>query len=53
LVISGLAGRVVMNTKPMSRREMAIILADILRRIQAIRWRRSRIARICRTPSWP
>jgi len=34
LVISGLAGRVVMNTKPMSRREMAIILADILRRIQ-------------------
>ena len=35
LVISGLAGRVVMNSKPMSRREMAIILADILRRIQA------------------
>src|SRR5512137_528443 len=35
LVLSGLAGRVVMNTKPMSRREMAIILADILRRIQA------------------
>ena len=34
LVLSGLAGRVVMNTKPMSRREMAIILADILRRIQ-------------------
>ena len=34
LVISGLAGRVVMNSKPMSRREMAIILADILRRIQ-------------------
>ena len=34
LVISGLAGRVVMNTKPMSRREMAIILADILRRIR-------------------
>jgi len=35
LILSGLAGRVVMNTKPMSRREMAIILADILRRIQS------------------
>lgn len=34
LVLSGLAGRVVMNTKPMSRREMAIILADMVRRIQ-------------------
>ena len=34
LALSGLAGRVVMNTKPMSRREMALILADILRRIQ-------------------
>jgi membrane-associated phospholipid phosphatase len=35
LVISGLAGRVVLNTKPMSRREMAIIVADMVRRIQA------------------
>jgi len=35
LAVSGLAGRVVMNTKPMSRREMALILADILERIQA------------------
>ncbi len=34
LVLSGLAGRVVMNTKPMSRREMAVILADIIRRIE-------------------
>ena len=34
LVLSGLAGRVVMNSKPMSRREMALILADILQRIQ-------------------
>jgi hypothetical protein len=34
LVLSGLAGRVVMNTKPMSRREMAIILAEMVRRIQ-------------------
>jgi hypothetical protein len=34
LVISGLAGRVVMNTKPMSRREMALVLRDILHRIQ-------------------
>lgn len=34
LVLSGLAGRVVMNTKPMSRREMALILADIVTRIQ-------------------
>jgi membrane-associated phospholipid phosphatase len=35
LVISGLADRVVLNTKPMSRREMAIIVADMVRRIQA------------------
>lgn len=34
LALSGLAGRVVMNTKPMSRREMALILEDILRRIK-------------------
>ncbi len=34
LVVSGLAGRVVVNTKPLSRREMAIVLADILRRIR-------------------
>lgn len=34
LVLSGLAGNVVMNTKPMSRREMALILADIVTRIQ-------------------
>jgi membrane-associated phospholipid phosphatase len=34
LVISGLAGKVVMNTKPMSRREMALILADIVQRIK-------------------
>ncbi|HSC72187.1 MAG TPA: capsule assembly Wzi family protein [Candidatus Methylomirabilis sp.] len=34
LVVSGLAGRVVMNTKPMSRREMALIIADIVRRVQ-------------------
>jgi hypothetical protein len=37
LALSGLAGRVVMNTKPMSRREMALILEDILRRIQSNR----------------
>ena len=34
LVISGIAGKVVLNTKPMSRREMAWILADIIGRIQ-------------------
>jgi hypothetical protein len=34
LVLSGLAGRVVLNTKPMSRREMALIVGDIVRRIQ-------------------
>src|SRR5512134_2723843 len=34
LVLSGIAGRVVMNTKPMSRREMALIIADIVRRVQ-------------------
>jgi membrane-associated phospholipid phosphatase len=34
LVLSGLAGRVVLNTKPMSRREMALIVADIVTRIQ-------------------
>jgi hypothetical protein len=34
LVLSGIAGKVVFNTKPMSRREMALILADIVRRIQ-------------------
>jgi hypothetical protein len=34
LVLSGIAGPVVLNTKPMSRREMALILADIVRRIQ-------------------
>ena len=35
LVLSGIAGKVVLNTKPMSRREMARILADIVRRVQA------------------
>ena len=34
LALSGLAGRVVLNTKPMSRREMALIVGDIVRRIQ-------------------
>lgn len=34
LVLSGIAGKVVLNTKPMSRREMALILADIIQRIQ-------------------
>ncbi len=34
LVLSGLAGKVVLNSKPMSRREMALIVADIVRRIQ-------------------
>jgi hypothetical protein len=34
LVLSGITGPVVHNTKPMSRREMALILADILRRIR-------------------
>ena len=34
LVLSGIAGKVVINTKPMSRREMAWILADIVGRIQ-------------------
>jgi hypothetical protein len=34
LVLSGIAGPVVLNTKPMSRREMALILADVVRRIQ-------------------
>lgn len=33
LVLSGLAGKVVLNTKPMSRREMALIIADIVARI--------------------
>ncbi len=35
VVLSGIAGKVVLNTKPMSRREMALILADIVRRVQA------------------
>ncbi|MFB3818508.1 MAG: capsule assembly Wzi family protein [Candidatus Methylomirabilales bacterium] len=35
LVLSGIAGKVVMNTKPMSRREMALLLADVVRRVQA------------------
>lgn len=35
IVLSGIAGKVVLNTKPMSRREMALILADIVRRVQA------------------
>ena len=35
LVLSGLAGPVVLNTKPMSRREMATIVAQVVRRIQA------------------
>jgi hypothetical protein len=35
LVLSGIAGKVVLNTKPMSRREMALILADVIRRVQA------------------
>ena len=34
LVLSGITGPVVLNTKPMSRREMALILADVVRRIQ-------------------
>lgn len=34
LVLSGLAGKVVLNSKPMARREMALIVADIVRRIQ-------------------
>ena len=34
LVTSGLAGRVVLNTKPMSRREMALIVADMVKRVQ-------------------
>jgi len=34
LVLSGITGPVVLNTKPMSRREMAMILADVVRRIQ-------------------
>jgi Capsule assembly protein Wzi len=34
LALSGLAGKVVLNSKPMSRREMALIVADIVRRIQ-------------------
>jgi hypothetical protein len=34
VVLSGIAGKVVLNTKPMSRREMALILAGIVRRIQ-------------------
>ncbi len=34
LVLSGITGPVVLNTKPMSRREMALILADVIRRIQ-------------------
>lgn len=34
VVLSGIAGKVVLNTKPMSRREMALILADIIQRIQ-------------------
>jgi membrane-associated phospholipid phosphatase len=34
LALSGLTGKVVLNTKPMSRREMAWILADIVQRIQ-------------------
>jgi hypothetical protein len=33
IVMSGLAGPVVMNSKPMSRREMAMILGQALRRI--------------------
>jgi len=34
VVLSGIAGPVVMNTKPMSRREMALILARVVQRIQ-------------------
>jgi membrane-associated phospholipid phosphatase len=34
LTLSGLTGKVVLNTKPMSRREMSWILADIVQRIQ-------------------
>ncbi len=37
LVLSGLTGPVVLNTKPMSRREMALIVADVVRRVQANR----------------
>jgi hypothetical protein len=33
LVVAGLTGPVVFNTKPMSRREMALILAGVLRRL--------------------
>ncbi len=35
VVLSGIAGKVVLNSKPMSRREMALVLADIVRRVQA------------------
>jgi hypothetical protein len=35
LVLSGIAGPVILNTKPMSRREMATIVAQVVRRIQA------------------
>jgi membrane-associated phospholipid phosphatase len=34
LVLSGITGPVVLNTKPMSRREMALIVADVVRRVQ-------------------
>jgi hypothetical protein len=34
LALSGIAGRVVLNTKPMSRREMALIEADVVQRVQ-------------------
>ncbi len=34
LALSGLTGKVVLNTKPMSRREMALIIADMVQRIQ-------------------
>lgn len=34
LVLSGITGPVVLNIKPMSRREMALIIADVVQRIQ-------------------
>jgi hypothetical protein len=34
LALSGITGKVVLNTKPMSRREMALIVADMVQRIQ-------------------
>jgi hypothetical protein len=34
LVLSGITGPVVLNMKPMSRREMALIVADVVQRVQ-------------------